>query len=180
MPLQLNYLKPDSTQTLREAIAELRDAEGVNDQSEEVALELNFDLDVHDAIHCLFACSTNVGGEIEAHVWSAFGTTLSSSEMRRVTGHEDHRKALAEIGHFRLIRTWFTRLPRIIGTIVRSRKMSQRWPAQDFEAFLDRALADIRRDYNIQLPHSRDPASGTSRGAAVRHNSRRRLAATID
>lgn len=88
----LEYLKPTSNQTLREGIAELRRAEGAeNDAAECMAPELLTDIDTHDAIHVLFGCPTNLAGEIVAHVWTAFGTTVSMQDMHRVNQHRDHK-----------------------------------------------------------------------------------------
>lgn len=70
----VNYLNINSTQTLREAVFEMRSAEKVgNDASVNVAPELLNDIDEHDAIHVLFGCSTSLLDEIIAHVWTIFG-----------------------------------------------------------------------------------------------------------
>jgi hypothetical protein len=163
---RLRYLSPDCPMTLREGIAELRGAEGADgDAAAQVAPELVHDLDVHDAIHALFACPTSVAGEVIAHVWTALGTTAKLADLHRVNAHRDHRKVLAQIGHWKLVKTWFRSLPRIVGTFRRARRMARRWPVEQMEAFLDRPLVDIRREFGIQLPDP--PAAATNSGGAA-------------
>lgn len=167
-----SYLQPESTQTLREGIAELRRIEGAGaDAAESFAAELLHDIDVHDAIHVLFACRTTLAGEIIAHVWTAFGTTSSLHDMRRVNAHRDHRTVLAQIGHARLLRTWLKHLPHIVTTLLNARRMTHRWPVEEMSAFLDRRLCDIRLEFGIRLPTPPPAAKLTEErggGAALR------------
>ena len=146
------YLEPDCRSTLREGIEELRKAEGANgDASAQVSPELSRDLDVHDAIHVLFGCRTNLAGEVLAHVWTAFGTTAKLHDLRRVGAHEDHRAILSGIGHLRLLGAWLRNSPRIAATLWQSSRMKKRWPVEELDAFLDRPLDEIRREYGIRL-----------------------------
>jgi membrane-bound lytic murein transglycosylase MltF len=155
--------------TLREGIAELRGAEGAEgDAANQVAPELARDLDVHDAIHVLFACPTSVAGEVIAHVWTLFGTTAKLADLHRVNAHQDHRKVLAQIGHWKLVKAWVRSLPRIVGTFRRTGRMARRWPVEQMEVFLDRPLVDIRREFGIQLPEFPRAAASGSGGAARR------------
>ena len=152
MKHSLQYLNPDSSQSLREGIAELRKAEGAEgDAMETISEELLPDIEIHDAIHVLFACSTDLRGEIFAHVWTIFGTTMQMKEMKRVNLHQDHKSALKDIGHRHLLRTWLRNVPKILGTILRSFRMKRRWPAREFSRFLDRPLKDLRREFGIVL-----------------------------
>ena len=91
---RLRYLSPDCPMTLRQGIAELRGAEGTQgDTATQVAPELTQDLDIHDAVHVLFACPTSVRGEVIAHVWTAFGTTAKLADLHRVNNHQEHECA---------------------------------------------------------------------------------------
>ena len=165
---RLRYLDPDCKLTLREGITELRGAEGAEgDAAAQVSPELVHDLDVHDAIHVLFACPTNIAGEVIAHVWTVFGTTAKLADLHRVNAHQDHRQVLARIGHFRLLKSWLKSLPRIGSTILRSRRMTNRWPVEEMSSFLDRPLNEIRYEFGILLPSPPTKSSG-SNGAALR------------
>lgn len=85
------YLNPNSTQTLREAIAELRDLEGGEDAAANIAPELLPDLEIHDVIHVLFGCSTDLANEVMAHLWTVFGTTYPVQDMVRVNTHQEEQ-----------------------------------------------------------------------------------------
>ncbi|NJN24337.1 MAG: hypothetical protein HC810_08090 [Acaryochloridaceae cyanobacterium RL_2_7] len=174
----LEYLDPTTTMTLGDGIRELRAAEGADgDAAENIAPELVPDIDIHDAIHVLFACPTNLAGEISAHIWTLFGTTMQIREMHRVNMHQDHRQVLADIGHARLVKTWFKNIPHLIATFFRSIRMARRWPASDYADFLDTPLDQLRTEFNIRLPKlERKSGSQGSAGAALRHiRSRRSL-----
>ncbi|PZD75357.1 hypothetical protein C1752_00128 [Acaryochloris thomasi RCC1774] len=164
----LDYLNPNSTQTLREGVRELRAHEGAtSDAAENVVPDLSDDIDMHDAIHVLFGCPTNLLGEIIAHVWTAFGTTVKMQDMHRVNMHDDHQQVLSKIGYGRLIKTWLSSLPRIIATLISAMAMKHRWPAEDYTFYLDQRLCDLRENFGIRLPELplNDQASS---GAALR------------
>ena len=175
----LRYLDPSATITLHEGIRELRDAEGADgDAVENVAPELIPDLEIHDAIHVLFACGTDLTGEISAHIWTLFGTDLPIKEMHRVNMHQDHRQVLADIGHRKLLVRWLRNIPHLFATIWRSLRMTRKWPAKDYAQYLDTPLIELRDQFNIRLPAQRTgKQTRGSAGAAVRHASRRRLTA---
>ena len=175
----LRYLDPTTTMTLGEGIRELRAAEGADgDAIENVAPELSPDLDIHVAIHVLFACRTNLGGEIRAHLWTLFGTNLPIKEMHRVNMHQDHRQVLADIGHGKVIRMWLKNIPQLIATMYCSFRMSRRWPAADYAEFLHVPLVELRSKFNIHIPNPQsDTLPNDSAGAALRHVGKRRLAA---
>ncbi len=166
--MRQTYLDANCTSTLREAIAELRGLEGVDDASAAVAPEIAPDLDIHDVIHVLFACSTDLRGEILAHIWTMAGTTAKVADLHRVTTHRDHRQALRRIGHGRLLWTWVSKAPLFITVFRRARQMKRRFPVHAVAQYLDRPLCDIRRDFGIRLPARKDTPSGPSYGALVR------------
>ena len=168
------YLNPASIQTLREGITELRQLEGAEaDAAEHFAPELLHDIDVHDAIHTIFACPTSLAGEIIAHVWTVFGTTASMRDMHRVNAHQDHRAVLNQIGHWRLFRTWFKSLPRIMSTLRNAHRMTRRWPVEQLDSFMDQRLCDIRAQFAIRLPGP--PPSESSNGGASLRSIRRKV-----
>ncbi|KAI9131696.1 hypothetical protein [Acaryochloris sp. CCMEE 5410] len=163
----LQYLNPQSTQTLRQGIYEFHQAEVIeNDASDTVTLELLADIDMHDAIHVLFGCPTHLDGEILAHVWTALGTTVSLQVMHRVNRHQDHRSVLAEIGHRHLLKTWLKSIPQILLTMLRALRMKRRWPAEDYAAYLDQRLCDLRHEFKIHIPPQ--SSHGGRGGAALR------------
>ncbi|MDA0659852.1 MAG: hypothetical protein O3C60_13550 [Planctomycetota bacterium] len=157
--------------TLGDGIRELRTAEGADsDAGENVAPDLVPDIDIHDSIHVLFACPTNLAGEISAHLWTIFGTTVRLREMRRVNMHQDHRQVLADIGHAKLVKTWFKNIPHLIATFYCSMRMTRKWPASDYSDYLDVPLDELRKEFNICLPNRRGTSVSRGRaGAGLRH-----------
>ena len=167
--MYLDYLNPYSRQTLGSALAELREAEGAeNDAAGQVAPELSRDLDVHDAIHVIFACSTDVEGEVMAHAWTLLGTTAKIGDLHRVMSHRDHREALAKIGHRHLLSMWVWSVPRIALTVWRALRMTGRLRIEALPGLLAQPLAEIRRDHGIRLSRPRR-MEGPLAGAAVRN-----------
>jgi len=161
---EAKYLDPESTQTLRDAINELKRLEGVNDAEMSLAPELAGDIAVHDAIHVIFGCRTGLHDELAAHVWTALGTTYQARDMARVNMHNDHREVLRRIGHSQLLRTWITQLSMVAKIAYRAHRMTERFPAHRFDQFLDQRLVDIRRKFNIRIAVSNDPSDRTGAG----------------
>lgn len=169
----LEYLHPQTTSTLREGVEELRQAEGADgDASQDISPDLLRDIDVHDAIHVLFGCPTSLEGEIAAHVWTMFGTTVGMKDMRRVNTHRDHRAVLAEIGHRRLAKRWARSLPVVVSVAYRAFRMTRRWPADELASYLEERLCDVRREFGIRLADK--PSTVGPRGGAALRNLRSR------
>ncbi len=170
-PRLLQYLDADCTLTLREGIQALRQLEGIEgDAAAHVAPELARDLEIHDAIHVLFACSTPLISEVTAHVWTLLGTTTKLSDMHRVTSHQDHQAVLKQIGNWRLLAGWLRSLPKIVLTLFNASTMTQRWPVEELDQFLDQPLNEIRQEFGIRLVSlSRPSTNFQQHGAALRH-----------
>jgi hypothetical protein len=136
--------------TLGEAIDRVR---GEEDPDGAITRGLSTDsaraIDMHDTVHILFRCDTSLAGEIAAHVWMAFGTTAKLSEMHRAVANQEHRKALAGIGHGVALRTWLVMLPRIVEIIATTRKMTQRLPYEGLDQLKRMRVAVIRQNYGI-------------------------------
>ncbi|WP_017326264.1 hypothetical protein [Synechococcus sp. PCC 7336] len=144
------YLDPKSKQTLNEALMELRALEGADDAVVNLAPELREDIEIHDVIHVLFACKTDLASEVIAHIWTVFGTTYDVREMARVNMHQDHQDVLARIGHTRLLRMWIYRIPEIVQTLYRANQMVKHFPAQEYTRYLDKQLIEIRAEFGIR------------------------------
>lgn len=146
-----NYFDPMSKQTLHEAILELRALEGADDAVVNLAPELRDDIEIHDVIHVLFACSTDLASEVIAHIWTVFGTTYNVRKMVRVNMHQDHQDVLARIGHAQLLKMWVYKIPEIVKTLYRANRMVRRFPVQEYSRYLDQQLIEIREEFGIRL-----------------------------
>jgi hypothetical protein len=140
----------DASLTLAEAIQRLRLAE---DSSGEVTTGMSANaaqaFDMHDAVHILFGCGTSVEGEIAAHVWMKCGTTANIGEMHRAVAQDQHRKALAGIGHATALLTWLRMLPEIVRIVVRARRMKKRIAYDRLSELKQQTIAAIHEEYGI-------------------------------
>ncbi len=105
----------------------------------------------HDIAHVLFGCDISLFGEGAVKIWTIFGTTL---------GFWKHIRAYNQVNAFALSQNFsfadiasniFKLLWSIPILIGRAKRMHKPWPWTGFEAYMDRPLADIRKEFNIQV-----------------------------
>ena len=108
----------------------------------------------HDVAHVVFGCDTSLCGEGLLKIFTIFGTTM---------GFRTHLAAYAQAGAFGLFRQYGLRAVlrdigrlcvRIPRAIVRARRMTKPWPWSDHGEYLDVSIADIRREFNIEVVSS--------------------------
>ena len=154
------YQDSDTTQTLREGLAEYRsanpalfDSEAMSQQEELGGLGRFFA--GHDACHVLFGLSTSLADETLADTWTFFGTDVQWRELWSYFRSEEQKKFfkdfLGEIGYWTLFVGSVRALPRAVKAIWRSRKMTRKWALHDWAAHLDTPLDELRARYNISL-----------------------------
>lgn len=152
----LEYLDPNCTLTLRDAITQLREEDAKDrDVASKVAPEVARSMTAHDAVHVIFACDTSDRGEAVAHAWMLLGTTVTHRQLREVMRTRDHRAFVRQIGHRRRLRAAVAALPAIAGAALRARRMRRRWSWTDYDHHLDTPLAEIRREHGIRVPAPR-------------------------
>lgn len=148
----LDYLEPNATFMLREAIAQLREEDAKNfDVACRVSPHLERSIMAHDAVHVLFACDTSDKGEAIAHAWMLLGTTVTPRQLRDVMATRDHRTFAGELGHGRRVLALLSALPSIAVAALRARRMNRRWSWTEYDRYLDTPLANIRSEYGIRL-----------------------------
>jgi len=147
----MEYLAADSRMTLRQGLAEyLRQSGGLMDQAE-LPQDLGLGLRSHDVAHVVFGCDTTLLGEVVLARWSLFGVTGSIRPyligLRRRETRVLFRDAFAA---FRLPMLWrmvkFATL-----AVVRSLRMRERWPFEEYGQFLDTPLFEIRERFGIRV-----------------------------
>jgi len=147
----LAYQAPDSRMTLRQGIAEyFRQSGGLMNQSE-LPLDLGLGLRCHDVAHVVFGCDTTLLGEVVLARWSLFGVTGSMRPyligLRRRETRGLFRDALAA---FRPAMLWHM-LKFATVALVRSLRMRERWPFEDYGQYLDQPLWEIRERFGIRV-----------------------------
>ena len=145
----LKYQAPATPMTLRAALTELRQAEG--DVSQEVSEQLATALEAHDVVHIIFGLDISDLDEVVAHGWMAFRTTLTMSKMHVVTRDRDHQRHSNGFAHGKKGMLILRALPRLIGALFQSFRMTKRWPWEQYTDYLDVPLIEIRREFGIKL-----------------------------
>lgn len=140
-----------ASMTLGEAIQKMRAAQAEGDLTTKFSVEVEQAFEQHDAIHILFNCGTSIQDEINVHIWMMFATTANIIQMHRAVANQEHRHVLAEIGHFKLLRTWFGSLPRIMGIMFKSLRMKKRLAVEELSQLKQQSIVDIRREHGIVL-----------------------------
>ena len=147
----LEYMDPESSITLREALAEyyrsnpsLLDPTGMPDEAGVLFRQ-------HDAGHVFFGCDTSLRGEVLIDCWTIFGTSIGLRGYLKYLRQPQVNQVFAETGYFRVAMASVRCIPDVVRVAVRSRKMSQPWPWRDYEDFLDRRLCDMRAEYGVRV-----------------------------
>lgn len=146
----LAYQQPLSSQTLREGLAEYRDAHDglvVGRGLSEAAREF---FRCHDVAHVVFGCSTSLTNEAMVKIWSFFGTTAGLGLLRAYRLPES-QEIYAEIPARAVPGTALRSLvlvPRVLAGCLR---MTERWPWSDHDAYLDAPLCELRGRYGIEV-----------------------------
>ena len=147
----LAYQAQDSRMTLRQGLSEyFGKSPGLMDAAE-LPQDLELGLRSHDVAHVVFGCDTSLLGEVVLARWSLFGVTGSLRPywmgLRR---RETRGLFLDALASFTPAVLW--RLVTLgILAIVRSLRMRERWPFEDYQSSLDRPLCEIREHFGIRV-----------------------------
>lgn len=143
----------ENTITLRQGLEKFhKEHEAyLSHNKDEITPEAKTFLKAHDIAHVLFGCDISLFGEGSVKIWTIFGTTM---------GFWRHIKAYKEANAFELSRNFsfgdvisniFKLLFSIPVLIIRARKMHKPWPWGGFEPYMDRPIAEIRKEFNIRV-----------------------------
>jgi ubiquinone biosynthesis protein Coq4 len=144
------YQQPDSTLTLAEGLREYYASRDGLVSGRGISAAAREFFRCHDAAHVVFGCSTSLRDEAVVKLWSFFGTT-AGLRLLRAYRLPEAQEIYARIGWREVLPTTLATLavfPRLILGCVRLRR---RWPWERFEDYLDVPLAEIRREYGIEL-----------------------------
>jgi ubiquinone biosynthesis protein Coq4 len=105
----------------------------------------------HDAGHVLFGCDTSLRGETLIDTWTIFGTTAGLGVYLASFQNPQVKRTFREVGYGRIVVALFRCLPDVLRVIARSRRLARKWPWSEWEAHLDRPLAELRREHDIAV-----------------------------
>jgi hypothetical protein len=141
----------DSTQTLREGLAEygarnprLLDPADLPAAAAELFRQ-------HDAAHVVFGCDTALRGETLIDTWTLFGSSIGLRGYLAYLRLPQVNQIFRDAGYARVAVELLRCLPELVRVIVRSRRLSRKWPWRHFEDHLDDPLCDIREEFGIRV-----------------------------
>jgi hypothetical protein len=150
-PRAPEYTRQHSPQTLREALAEyyacnpaLLDPAGMSPEAAALFRQ-------HDAGHVVFGCDTTVRGETLIDTWTIFGTTAGLRGYLAYLELPQVGELFARTGYGRVAVETLRWLPDAMRVVLRSRRLSRKWPWREYGQYLDRRLRDIRAEFDIQV-----------------------------
>lgn len=149
--MNLEFLRADSRQTLQEGLLEyygsrddLAHGRGLSTQAQEF-------FRCHDTAHVVFGCSTELLNEGMIKIWSFFGTDAGIRNLLSDYNLPESQEIYATLPWSDIAQT-AVRSPVVMPKVfLRCRKMTRRWPWASFDGHLDTPLAELRRDYGIDV-----------------------------
>lgn len=147
------YQARDTRQTLAEGLAEYYAVNGARVSPppslppESQALFRN-----HDICHVIFGLDTTLADEGMADVRTLLSCDVGWRRYARYMTSDPQAKAIfKELGYARAIWATLVIIPRLVRAIGETWRMSKKWPWEAPANYLDRPLADLRREYHIRL-----------------------------
>jgi len=146
----LAYQRPDSTQTLEEGLAEYYASREGLVRGRGVSPAASAFFRCHDAAHVVFGCGTTLANEMLVKMWSFFGTSGGLGLLRgyRLPELQEIYETLRWRDIAVVSLRCFVLIPRVLR---RCRRMRKRWPWSEFDAYLRSPLAEIRREFGIEV-----------------------------
>ncbi|MEM9454263.1 MAG: hypothetical protein AAGF11_08800 [Myxococcota bacterium] len=158
--VRCRYQHADSTQTLREGLAEYQAANPNLFDVEQLAQDrslgdLGMFLAAHDACHVLFGLGTSLPDETLADTWTFVGTDTTWKQLwpyfRSEAQRDFIRRLFRDIGYGRVVASTLSTLPRVAKVMWRSRRMTRKWALYRWPDHLDVPLVELRSRYGIEL-----------------------------
>jgi len=149
----LDYQSQDSPQTLAEGLEEYYAANaGTVIRPRDLPPESFTLFRNHDMCHVIFGLDTTLDDEALADTRTLFSCDVGFRSYAVYLAQDKQAQALfKEFGYLRI--AWITLLavPRICRALFESRRMKKRWPWTPPDAFQQRSLADLRREFAIRV-----------------------------
>jgi hypothetical protein len=145
------YTHQESSQTLREGLAEYCARNPALLEPGEMDAEAAALFRQHDAAHVVFGCDTTVRGETLIDTWTIFASTLGLRGYRAYLELPQVNRIFSDIGYGRIAIALVRCLPDIVRVIWRSRRLSRKWPWREHERYLDHRLRDIREEFHVRV-----------------------------
>jgi len=149
----LGYQEQDSTQTLREGLAEYYRANlGIVTRPADLPAESVALFRSHDMCHVIFGLNTSLGDETLVDTRTLFSCDVGVKRYARYLATNQAANALfKELGIGKALAITVLSLPRIVRAAVAALGMRKRWPWNPPDNYLDRPLGELRREFGIRV-----------------------------
>ncbi|MFP6816187.1 MAG: hypothetical protein VB948_03385 [Pseudomonadales bacterium] len=145
------YVVQDSTQSLRDAIQEYYDCNPGLLEPDDMPDGAAALFRQHDAGHVVFGCDTSLRGETLIDTWTIFASTAGLRGYLEYFKYPQVNQIFAEVGFVRITVEFIRCLPDVVRVIWRSYRLESKWPWPTFDDYMDTALCEIRREFNIAV-----------------------------
>ena len=149
----LGYQHQDSSQTLREGLAEYYGANpGIVTRPADLPAESVALFRSHDMCHVIFGLDTSLGDEALADARTLFSCDVGVRDYARYMTTDKAAKAVfKELGYGKAVAITLKSLPRIVRAALAAFGMRKRWPWNPPNGYLDRPLGELRREFGIRV-----------------------------
>lgn len=151
--MTLSYRRQDSALTLAQGLEEYYAANaGKVVRPRDLPPESYALFRSHDICHVVFGLGTTLDDEALADMRTLFSCDVGLRRYCAYLAQDREARALfKELGYARSVWITLLALPRIVRAAFEARRMTKRWPWQPPDAYLDRSLAELRREFAIRV-----------------------------
>ena len=151
--VRLRYQAQDCGMTLREGLDEYYGANsGLFDTSQASSEKLGAYLRNHDVTHVVFGTTTVMADEMLQDMWTFLAVDVPKKEyVFDFLGTDESKAVMQSLKPWETLKVMVMAVPAGLKIWARSRRMTKKWPWKEWEGYMDQPLAEIRREFNIQL-----------------------------
>lgn len=148
--LRYSWQKQECSLTLRQGLEELRkNIPGYFDETKLPPRSAQL-FHCHDHCHVIFGLWTSIPEEAMVDTWSLAGTDVGWKNYMQYLNLPEVRE-LVHNNKWHLFIDSVKAIPDMIRTWLAARRMTKKWPFYGGDAFMDKPLNEIRREFNIQV-----------------------------
>ena len=150
---RLAYQQQDSSQTLAEGLEEYYAANvGIVTRPRDLPPESAGLFRSHDIVHVIFGLNTSLSDEVIADTRGVLASDVGLGRyMSYVRTNHAAQAIFKELGYLRSIGATLMATSRICRAASQSWQMTRRWPWEPPTSYLDRSLAELRREFGIRV-----------------------------
>jgi hypothetical protein len=149
----LRYQEQDSRLTLREGLDEYYGANvGVVTRPDDLPPESKALFRSHDMCHVIFGLGTSLSDEALADTRTLLSCDVGMRRYAVYLATDTQAKELFRaLGYGKALWITLVSVPRVLRAAREALRMPKRWPWQPPDAYQERTLADLRREYGIRV-----------------------------